>query len=200
MNRSNSTLYSQPSNVNDESGVVTTNFYEENGNPAINPCMATEALTIIAFECLENFIDLEQKHAFTSHLSNIFETMNMPSFKPLILGFPGFLELANFEADSVSRSNIFDELIITELSLPLNDTLKDRVCNALSKNEGILSAKKVMQNLMRNRSLISKVNSEDDSDSTSLFFNKLATRQDDIMETTEAKFIFSLILRSFEGN
>ena len=108
----------QPTNANSGSGGITENFNEENGNPIIHPCMATEALTIIAFECLENFIDLEQTHSFTNHLPKIFDNMNRPGFKPLIFGLLGFLELSNTEPESASRSSLFDELIITQLSLP----------------------------------------------------------------------------------
>ena len=163
--------------------------------------MATEALMVIAFESLENFVDLQQNYKFLDQLSLILDNLDMSSFKPKIFGFAGFLDINKNYMDSSSIRSIANDLLKAPISLPLNGVLKDRAYNVLSKTEGLSSAKKLMSNLLQNESLVSSVSAEVVSDSTSFQStenndepNKSAT-----IENLEVSSIFEMIQKSFTG-
>ena len=176
-----------------------TDSNEESTKHAVDLSMATEALIIIAFESLENYVDLIQNYKFHDHLSKIFEMLDITSFKPKLFGFSGFLEINKDEIDKSSKINISDELLSTEISLPLNGVLKDRACTALIRNEGLSSAKKLMKNLLQNKSLVSNVNTEVLSDSTSFQSTQQNDEQNKDADSTEEACILAMIQKSYTG-
>ena len=161
--------------------------------------MATEALIIIAFESLENFVDLEQDYKILEQLSKIFEMYDITSFKPKVFGFSGFLEFNEGDIDDSSRTNISDELLSSTISLPLNGVSRDRACTALIRNEGLSLAKKLMKNLIQNKSLLSNVNTEVLSDSTSFQSTQQNDEQNKDAESPEVACILAMIQKSSTG-
>ena len=176
-----------------------TDSNEESSNHAVDPSMATEALVIIGFESLDNFIDLEQNYKYLDQLSKIFEMYEITSFKPKLFGFSGFLEFNEDDIDDSTKTNISDELLSSTISLPLNGVLRDRACTALIRNEGLSSAKKLMKNLLQNKSLVSNVNTEVLSDSTSFQSTEQKDEQNEDAESPELACVLAMIQKSSTG-
>ena len=166
----------------------------------INPSMAMEILLLIAFESLDNFVDLVQNHAFLEHLSKFLDYKEISSYMSTIFGFPSFMD-SNKEKrdDSFGFKNTSADTL--SISLPLKDKIKENTFNFLLKGN-LSSAKKILIDSMVNNGNTN--NSQIDKDLKSQFTctssikNSGHQNHENLVENKKQSAV-SLFTRSFSG-